>query len=231
MAAVATVAIHQPNFLPWLGYFRKIDRAQVFVFLDDAQFSKGSYINRVRVLAVGRPRWLTVPVSASLGQLICHTMVAPGDWCAAHRDRLHAYYRDAPHFDVVFPALAALIDEAAVGSIAEVNIAIIRSLADRLGLSADFRRSSALGCNAASGDARLAELVAAVGGQSYLSGGGGAGYQDGAIFTRAGIALQYNDTQFTPYNQGGAAFVPGLSVVDALFRVGFVETARLIRGQ
>ncbi|MEZ5667336.1 MAG: WbqC family protein [Alphaproteobacteria bacterium] len=231
MKDTPTVAIHQPNHLPWLGYFRKVARADVFVFLDDAQFSKGSYINRVRVLAGGRARWLTVPVSASLGQPICRTMIAPGDWRGAHRERLRAYYRDAPHFDTVFPVLAALVDAAAADTIADANIGMIRSLADRLGLAPEFRLSSQMGCADGAGDARLAALVAAAGGRIYLSGGGGAKYQDETTFARSGIALAYNDTQFPAYDQGGAPFVPGLSVVDALFRIGFAATARLIRGQ
>ena len=68
---MATIAIHQPNYLPWLGYFYKIANSDVFVFLDDVQFSKNSYTNRVQVFGKDeKMRWLTVPVSAHSGQSI-----------------------------------------------------------------------------------------------------------------------------------------------------------------
>ena len=64
------VAIHQPNYLPWLGYFAKISEADEFVFLDDVQYSKNSYTNRVKVLHADKPRWLTVPVSFRYGDTL-----------------------------------------------------------------------------------------------------------------------------------------------------------------
>lgn len=227
----SVVAIHQPNHLPWLGYFRKIARADIFVFLDDAQFSKGSYINRVQVLAAGAPRWLTLPVSASLGKPINKTPVATDGWHRAQLDKIEAYYRSAPFFAEVFPVIADLLTSAEGPSIGHINAAVIMALAQRLGLVTPFSRSSRLSLPPASGDARLVAIVRALGGQVYLSGGGGAKYQDATAFERAEICLRYNDTDLPSYDQGGIPFVPGLSVIDALFWTGFAATARLIRGK
>ena len=64
------VAVHQPNILPWVGYFQKLMNSDTFIFLDDVQFSKGSYTNRVQININGEAKWLTIPVSSSLGALI-----------------------------------------------------------------------------------------------------------------------------------------------------------------
>ena len=77
---MTVVAVHQPNYLPWLGYFYKIACADVFIFLDDVQFSKNSYINRVRILHAQRSHWLTIPVSVTLGDPINRVRPARADW-------------------------------------------------------------------------------------------------------------------------------------------------------
>ena len=78
------VAIHQPNYAPWLGYFAKMARADVFVFLDDVQYTKNSYINRVQIDAGGTARWLTVPVSFSFRDPINRVRAANENWPRAH---------------------------------------------------------------------------------------------------------------------------------------------------
>lgn len=225
------VAIHQPNYLPWLGYFRKIARADTFVFLDDVQFSKGSYINRVQVLAGKSAKWLSVPVTASIALQINQTQIAKADWRADHLARLQAYYRTAPAFATVFPGLEEMFASAQGDTIAAVNESLIRALAGRIGLDTVFVRSSDLGHETLSADERLAALVSDLGGTAYLSGGGGAKYQDPATFAAAGIALAFNDLDFAPYDQRRDAFVAGLSILDCLFWTGFENTARLVRGE
>src|SRR3546814_3690829 len=89
------VAIHQPNYLPWLGYFHKIARADVFVFLDDVQFSKNGYTNRVRILGDGAARWLTIPAAVHLGDPIGAVRPARPDWCRSeeHTSELQSLMR------------------------------------------------------------------------------------------------------------------------------------------
>ena len=97
---MTTVAIHQPNFLPWQGYFYKILNCDIFIFLDHVGFSKGSYTNRVKVMSPSGPKWLTVPVKTSgkLGQPI--TMVGLSDWektSEAISNTLRFYYDEHPY--------------------------------------------------------------------------------------------------------------------------------------
>src|SRR5690349_22313551 len=100
------VAIHQPNFFPWLGYFNKIARADIFIVLDNVQFSKtgGTWSNRVRFLLQGQPTWATVPVERSFHgvRLVCEMRVANGPWWARLLRAFRGAYRRAPYFHGVF---------------------------------------------------------------------------------------------------------------------------------
>jgi hypothetical protein len=223
------VAIHQPNYAPWLGYFAKMARADVFVFLDDVQYSKNSYINRVQIDLSGKPRWLTVPVSYRFGDAINAVRAAEADWPASHLDTLRTAYADAAAFAELWPWLKALYDRLPLGDLAVVNAHLIAALADKLGIRCRLLKSSDIPTGGAAGDDRLIAIVKAAGGMTYLSGKGGAGYQDPAKFAAAGIALTYSEFTPQPYEQGHQEFLPGLSVFDALFRLGAQRTASLVK--
>lgn len=226
------VAIHQPNYAPWLGYFHKIARADAFVFLDDAQFSKNSYINRVQIDGGGAPRWLTVPVRVTFGDPINRVMPAEPEWRRRHLDTLRHYYRAAAHFRPMWAALEEIYASLPAGDLAASNRALILAIAERLGLRCRFVLASTISTGGALSDSRLVALVRAVAGEGravYLSGRGGAAYQDAAKFSEAGIALSYSDFVHPTYAQAGPGFLPGLSVIDALFHAGWDDTARMLR--
>ena len=222
------VAIHQPNYLPWLGYFHKIALADFFVFLDDAQFSKNSYTNRTRILAEKGPRWLTIPVSFRFADPINRVRAAQSDWAARHLDTLRGAYGNAPAFGAIWPRLREMVGTAAGGDVAAVNRRLVELIAGELGLACRFEASSALGVAGRSDD-RLVELTAAIDrGATYLSGEGGAKYQDPAKFAAAGLGFRYAGFEHPVYDQGRQPFEPGLSIVDALFHQGWAGTAELI---
>ena len=223
------VAIHQPNYLPWLGYFAKMARADIFVFLDDVQFTKGGYTNRVQIDGRGEARWLTVPVRVSLGQRIDEIMPSRPDWRGAHLDTIATYYRDAAHYRTVRDWLTQTYEAAPAGSLAAINRHLIEAAAARLGVAPRLLGSSALDVKGAEATARLVRIVEAVApGGTYLAGRGGETYQDPAAFADAGIALARSDSAVIPYDQGRSAFLPGLSVLDAAFRIGWDATAALV---
>lgn len=228
------VAIHQPNYLPWLGYFHKIARADVFVFLDDVQFSKGSYTNRVQILSPQGARWLTVPVRVSLGQAIREVGFGKPEWMSGHLDTLRGMYRAAPAFVAVWAEVREMLAGAAGADLAGINMRLVGALAARLGLPCRFLRSSNMTLASASDD-RLVEITAQVApGGTYLSGKGGAKYQNPEKFHAAGLGFAYADFVHPLYEQsaqpGLASFVPGLSVLDAVFHCGWDRAAALIRG-
>jgi hypothetical protein len=229
------VAIHQPNFLPWLGWWNKLARADVLVLLDDVQFPKkgATYMNRVQLLVAGEAAWVTVPIVRAYSGLrtVAEMRIdSERPWRDKLLGTLRAAYGRAPHFADTMALLEPLILDPTDG-LAGFNERALRAVGQHLGLPTDrFARSSEL---PSSGQAteRLVSLVRAVGGTGYLAGGGAAGYQQDQLFTEARLDLVKQSFLPQPYRQGGAKqFVAGLSVVDALMWHGAGGAARLLAG-
>ncbi|MCB1436628.1 MAG: WbqC family protein [Rhodobiaceae bacterium] len=227
------VAIHQPNFFPWLGYFAKIAKADVFVFLDDAQFPKkgGTWVNRVKIFENGAGRWLTAPIDRAYSgtRAISEMRFAGGqNWREKTTRALASAYGRAAHFETVMPLLEPLILDGD-DSIAEYNIRAVRALAQMLGLrGTEFVRSSQIGGTRA-GTERLIDITRAVDGAIYLCGNGAGGYQEDALFAEAGLGLRYNGFVCDAYPQpGGGDFVAGLSVIDAMLNTGIDGVRKLL---
>lgn len=213
------VGIHQPNYLPWLGYFFKIYRSNFFIYLDDVEFPKGSYVNRSKVCINGAESWLTVPANRSLGMNIMRAYPSNPGWHMKHLKTLENTYRRSPYFDEFFPRLAEMLSRSPDEDFASLNISLIEGVCSWIGLNCIGIRSSQMGIDGSS-DERLARLVRAVGGDTYMSGSGGKKYQSQSTFSDRGVELSYADYQAYPYRQLSGGFVPGLSVVDALFNIG-----------
>lgn len=228
------VACHQPNFLPWLGYFAKLRRADVFFLLDDVQFTTGTRDNwttRVRVLTHQAPLWLAVPVlrTGHAGQSIRDVAIDRNDsrWRRKVLATLAQSYARAPFFGRYFARLEELLSQE-WERLCPLNVELIRWLAGLLGLETEVRLSSECPVGGASNE-RLIALTRAVGGSVYLSGDGADDYQVAGAFAAAGLELRKVGFRHPVYAQRpGAEFVPGLSALDALFRLGADETRRLL---
>lgn len=231
VSARVIVAIHQPNYFPWLGYFHKIAHADTFVFLDDVQFSKGGFTNRVKVLSPAGAKWLTVPVSPKLGTHINDVHPGRPDWAENHCETLKQYYRRTDTFDDVCPVIMNILSENPDSDLASINADLIVAIADRLGLDTRFVRSSSLDIAPGDQEHRLINIVGEIApGGIYYSGKGGAKYQDPQEFRKAGIELRYSAFEHPVYEQSCEPFEPGLSILDALFHVGWEETRAMILG-
>ena len=228
------VAIHQPNFLPWLGYFNKIARADVFIVLDNVQFSKtgGTWTNRVRLAIQDQAKWVTVPIVRSYHglRLISEMRISEGPWRARLLRTVQNAYGGAPHAAVVFPLVERLVSNP-TDVLVDYNVSAIRSLLLAFKLErAELVMASSLGATGHGTDL-LVDLVKAVAGTAYLCGGGASGYQEDERFARAGIELVYQDFRHPVYRQGRDRFMAGLSIVDTLMHCGFDETRTLLLGQ
>ena len=226
------VAIHQPNFFPWLGYFDKLHRCDEFVLLDTVQFPKkgGTWINRVKVLVNGEARWLTAPVNRNYHgyQDIRSTMFDESKpWRATLVATLTAAYRRASHFKATIELLSPLLLNPET-RVAHYNEHAIRSLVTALGISPrKLRIASALSAQGASNELLIA-ITQELGGTHYLCGGGAGGYQDDAMFAAAGLQVSYQSFEHPLYEQANPRFVAGLSSIDALMHLGIDGTKQLL---
>jgi hypothetical protein len=213
------LAVHQPNYAPWLGWFVKAAAADAMVLLDDAQFPKASWVNRTRVLGPGGPEYLTIPVRHPGRIPIREVRISDPEWRARHLRRIRARYARTPGLAV---ADAALAEEGLAGLdlLSESNGVVLRRLLDALGIERDLPRASSLAAEAGDPTDRHIALCRAVGAKTYLSGQGARAYNDPARFEAAGIALAYLSFEHPVYPQGGGEFVPGLSAIDFLCRTG-----------
>ena len=228
---MTVVAIHQPNYLPWLGFFSKLRQADVFIFLDDAQYTKNSYINRTRVLCDGAAKWLTIPLRVPLGTPIHAAKPSAADWIDGHFDRMSNYYQKAPARREALSELTGVFAGIeASDSIANINMTLIRALASRLGIATQFRVASEFGLSDMRSNDRLIELVRSIDQEAvYLSGAGASSYQNPEWFEAAGVKIEFTRFNHPDYGQGGLPFVAGLSVVDAVFWQGWEAAAAILR--
>lgn len=227
------VAIHQPNFFPWLGYFDKIVRSDAFIALDNVQFPKtgGTWTNRVKLLIGNQAAWCTVPIVRSyhgvqtIKDMRINNTVP---WREKILKTLQASYGRAPFFGEVFPLLQDLINNP-TERLAEYNFAAIQYLLTALNLEPG---KLALGSNlVVEGQATelLIRITSLVGGTGYLCGGGASSYQEDHMFGDAGITLIYQNFQHPTYQQFNMReFVPGLSIIDVLMNCGLEHTRSLL---
>ncbi len=230
---MTTVAIHQPNLFPWLGYFDKILRSDRFVLLDSVQMplTGSSYPNRVSILVGGKPGAIQIPAARGLEarSAIRNTSIASVPKC---REKILATvqqnYAKAPFIKEILPVLTPLILNPA-GTIGEYNELAIRRIAQLLGQPDEkLVRASDLSSSGASTDL-LISIVKAAGGDTYMAGGGAGGYQEDDKFSAAGVQLVYQGFRHPTYPQHkGETFVPGLSIIDALMNLGFDGTRALL---
>lgn len=228
------VAIHQPNFFPWLGYFHKMSHADIFIVMDNVQFPKtgaGTWINRVQLLINGQPGWVTVPIVRAyhgIRQIKEMEINNVSPWREKLLATIQMNYARAPFFKEVFPTLMELINYQH-NLLADYNLHILNALVATLNID---RKKLILGSSlTVQGNATdlLISMVGAVGGTTYLCGGGSAGYLEAEKFSEAGIELSYQNFAHPTYFQHNSSnFMPGLSIIDVLMNCGFAQTQELL---
>jgi hypothetical protein len=214
------VAAHQPPFAPWLGFFDKLDRADVFVLLDNVQFKKNEWQNRNRIKSAAGPQWLTVPVSGRFGEKIGDLAIAQRqDWQRRHLKSLRTCYGRSDFFAEIF----SLYEQIACrhwDKLADFNICLLRDLLGHMELRKKMLVASELDPLPEDRDGRLIEICRKLGARTYLAGAGGRDYMDLDRYREAGLEVLFQDYHHPSYPQLFGAFTPNLSVLDLLFNCG-----------
>jgi len=223
------VAAHQPQYLPWLGYFHKIDRADIFVLLDNVQFKKNEWQNRNRIKTAQGWQWLTVPVLYKYPQLINEVMINNKvNWQHKQRQAILSNYRKAPHYD----RLGGFFEDIFSTSwqfVSQLNVAVVKRLTAILGMDTPLYVASELGEFPQDPDERLIGITKHFRADTYLAGAGGRGYMDLDKYTQSGTEVIFQDFKHPVYSQLFGEFEPFMSVIDLIFNHGD-KSLTIIRG-
>jgi hypothetical protein len=222
------VAIHQPNFFPWLGYFDRMEASDMFVLLDHVQFERRNYQNRMMIRLEDEARWLTVPVvQLSQKESIIDKRVdnpaepsGPRWWGPNSFNTLRYAYRKAPYFETYAPRLREIF-EARWDRLVDLNIATLDFMREALEIATPMVRSSTLPVEGQR-SGLLLNICRHVGASAFLGGmGGSRTYLDNEAFSAANMGVKWQAFRHPTYPQSGAApFIKGLSGLDLLFNCG-----------
>ncbi len=214
------VSIHQPDYLPWLGLYYKMAHSDLFVYLDDAQYSNMADHNVNVIKTPQGPLKLKVPVEQHLGDLI--NVVRTRDelkWKDKHLRTIQMNYSKAPHFKEVFAGFSDVI-QAHEGTIDKLNMSINEFICAGFGIKTRIAKSSEMGLTSFR-EERVLDICTKLGADEYLSGNGARAYQDEEHFSQRGIKLTYLDYKPIAYRQLWGEFIPNMCVLDYVFNCGF----------
>lgn len=224
------VTIHQPQFLPWLGYLDKIDQADLFILLDTVQFKKHEWQNRNRIRTATGWQWLTVPVLQHLGQRIDNVLINPTvAWRTRHLRALDLHYAGAPYHDRYLPELRAIYERSWT-KLCDISASVIQWLLKAYGITTPVQYASEWPAREDPTD-RLVDLCRASGATRYLAGPGADGYMDKPRFEASGLRLETQVFQHPVYRQMYQPFEPNLSALDLLLMQGPEALATLRRAR
>jgi WbqC-like protein family len=218
---MTAAVIHQPQYLPYLGFFHKLLQGDVFVVMDNVEFLRRGLQHRNKVKTNQGEQWLTVPVLHRQKQLINEVSInADFPWTRKHWQTLKTNYSPAPYFETYAQDLQHFFDRE-WSSLYQLNMALIQWVMDVLDIKKPIVYASTLAATGHKSEL-LINLSKAVGANAYLSGPGGRDYMDLSAFDAANVEVIWQEFQPPCYAQlfPDAGFLPNLSIVDVLFCCG-----------
>jgi hypothetical protein len=231
-----TATIHQPDFMPWLGFFAKLSKVDEFIVLDhvvnnprDANF----WCRRVKMMLSGKADWFSIPLLKDSSRVFVpinemRINIDTPNFARKNLETIRHSYSKAPHYKEVFPLIEAYFNHSSDGML-ERNLSFINEVLKLLNINCKVLLSSSLNPSGSSNE-MLIDLLKKRFAQKYVCGDGAAGYQNNELFNKESIEIEYNGFQHPRYKQfNSESFIPGLSVIDALMNLGFSETEYLVK--
>lgn len=211
------VTIHQPDFLPWLGFFDRWQSSDLYIILDDVQFLRRGWHHRDKIKTKDGVKWLTVPVfkKGQYYQLIREVRIDhTTNWRDKHLKTIEANYKHAPNFEECFKRIAAIYRKKH-RFLRDLNIELLNTVAEWLGIMTPTVLASEYDVQSTSTQ-KLVTLVKSVGGTCYLTGLGSKDYLDESLFHKENIEVRWQEYRHPVYKQFYGEFVPMLSCLDYL---------------
>lgn len=224
------VSIHQPHFLPWMGYVNKIMNSDAFVILNTVQYRPRYYQNRAKIRRNTSEMWLSIPVHSNRASLIKDvSLVTDQDWAKSITNTIEFLYRKKPFFKECWPSIREAILKPEL-MLDKVNFNVLMTILDILQIKhVQIHIADQMNVTTTEPTERLLHLCQELSATHYISGRGGRDYMRVEDFSNAGIEIIYQDLDFNnvSYSQGDEIFVGGLSVIDAIFNIGPEKTREL----
>ena len=214
-------AIHQPNYLPYAGFFDKAIKSDLFVLYDSAQFVKNGWQNRNRICVKHGWQWLSLPVRHRFGQTIKETEIFDPEKSLKHNwNTIKTVYGKAPFFTLYSKMMKQEYCKKSL-YLSEFNCDLIISIANILGIKTKFILSSDLGPIRSKGTEALIEICKKVDSSTYISGNSGKNYVDEKLFKESNIKIIYQNYNYRDYKHfNNDVFQPMMSIIDVLFNCG-----------
>jgi hypothetical protein len=218
---MTTIAIHQPNYLPYLGFFDKMVKSEIFVIHDDVQFNKRDFQQRNKIRTFEGWKWLSVPIKKeskpiSEINIINEKQKNKPHWFESHFRDIRANYVDTEFFNLYEKQLEQIYNRDCEKLI-DLNMSLIKFLIKAFDIEVELLYASEFGFESTSTQ-KIIDIVNALDGDSYLSGTGGYNYLDTSLF--GDVTVTFQDFQHPVYRQRYDGFIPNMSAIDALFNVG-----------
>lgn len=223
------IAVLQPGYLPWLGYFDQEFSVDLFVIYDDVQYDRRGWRNRNRVKTPNGPAWLTVPVvqKGKYNQLINEVYIDNDrPWQRKHLGTIASFYRKAPYFDVIYPEFEEIILRE-WSMLWELDVALADWLNRLIGVKTPVMLASELNVTGQKSE-RLMNICQKLGATEYYSGAAARHYLDIELFKSAGIQVFFQEYEHPVYPQLYGDFISHMSVIDLLM-IALPEAERIIR--
>ncbi len=230
-AGSKTVVVHQPDFLPYLGFFHRLLHAELFVILDNVQFVRGSrsWHRRDKIKTAKGEAWISVPVRSAPREAVINSIRLSEEtgWRADHLNLIRHNYAGAEFFDEIFPHLERLYAYRCARMI-DFNLASIHMMMTLFGLELPEVHASRLSPSGRSNEL-IVDILRKVGATVYLSGVGARDYFRPEPFRDAGITVIWQQFRHPVYRQQHAGFIPYLSGIDLLFNCGVERSREILR--
>lgn len=218
------VAILQPSYIPWLGYFDQINRVDTFIFYDDVLYTKNDWRNRNKIKTPGGVSWLTIPVNIKNRLkdylLIKDVTIIDSNILKNHLKTIEYNYKKSPFFKDFYSTIAPIFNSE-YPLLADLNIDIIKMICEYIGLKGtNLLRSSDLDILGTNPTDRLINLCKKFKATNYLSSDNSKNYLNENMFIENDIILEYQKYKHPSYRQLWGNFTPYLSIVDLVFNKG-----------
>jgi hypothetical protein len=223
-----TVVIHQPDFLPYLGFFHRLLNTDLLVILDDVQFTRRGWHHRDKIKTLNGEKWLTLSIKkSSIDTNINNIHLFEDNWKNSHLNLIKQNYKKAPYFNEIFPFIKDLYSQD-FNKMIEFNLYSIKMLLKLFNINIKIDYSSNYNIQTKSNEL-IVDLLKKVDATHYLSGLGAKDYYNPAPYNDSNIEVIWQNFKHPIYEQINGEFISYLSSIDILFNCGIKESRKILR--